>query len=181
MVLLWLAFQRERLVRISGLRYLRALLQEPAFQAPGNSFWVMPTVEDAAANRAWLNTQGFNIGESDCYVAPHYARTGPLEDPALLALLEAKRPQYVLINLGGGVQERLGYYLREALKEKQGAVNQEPGGFDPQVSGLFASVSQGENRGQTPGGQQPATARFQVSARAYCPALICTGAAIALT
>ncbi len=34
---------------------------------------------------------------------------------------------------------------------------------DPQVSGLFASVSQSENRGQTPGGQQPATAKSQVS------------------
>jgi DNA polymerase (family 10) len=34
---------------------------------------------------------------------------------------------------------------------------------DLQVSGFSASVSQSENRGQTPGGQQPATARSQVS------------------
>lgn len=37
-------------------------------------------------------------------------------------------------------------------------------GVDPQVSGLFASVSPSENRGQTPADQQVGTARFQVSA-----------------
>lgn len=36
-------------------------------------------------------------------------------------------------------------------------------GTDPKVSSFFASVSQSENRGQTPGGQQPATARPQPS------------------
>lgn len=40
------------------------------------------------------------------------------------------------------------------------AVSDQP---DPQVSGFSASVSHGENRGQTPGGQQAATARSQVS------------------
>jgi hypothetical protein len=39
-------------------------------------------------------------------------------------------------------------------------------GDTPQVSGLSASVSRSENRGQTPGGQQAATARSQVSAPA---------------
>jgi hypothetical protein len=37
-------------------------------------------------------------------------------------------------------------------------------GVDPQVSGLFASVSPSENRGQTPADQQGGTARSQVSA-----------------
>lgn len=115
MVLLWLAFQRERLVRISGLRFIRALLLEPTFKSPGNSFWVMPTEADAVANCEWLNTQGFTLGEADCHVAPQYARIGPLEDATLLALIERKRPQYVMLNLGGGVQERLGYYLRKNL------------------------------------------------------------------
>jgi DNA excision repair protein ERCC-2 len=41
-----------------------------------------------------------------------------------------------------------------------------PASESPQVSGLSASVSRSENRGQTPGRQQPATARSQVSALA---------------
>jgi tRNA/tmRNA/rRNA uracil-C5-methylase (TrmA/RlmC/RlmD family) len=43
------------------------------------------------------------------------------------------------------------------------AVSDQPDQSDPQVSGLSASVSRSENRGQTPGGQQAATARSQVS------------------
>jgi UDP-N-acetyl-D-mannosaminuronic acid transferase (WecB/TagA/CpsF family) len=120
MVLLWLAFQRERLIRISGLRFIRALLQEPAFKSPGNSFWVMPTPADAVANRDWLNTQGFRLTADDCYLAPQYARVGPLKDEALLALIKERRPQFVMLNLGGGVQERLGFYLRNALLQTEG-------------------------------------------------------------
>jgi UDP-N-acetyl-D-mannosaminuronic acid transferase (WecB/TagA/CpsF family) len=44
-----------------------------------------------------------------------YPRTGRLEDPALLGRIEALRPRFVVICLGGGVQERLGYFLRGRL------------------------------------------------------------------
>jgi N-acetylglucosaminyldiphosphoundecaprenol N-acetyl-beta-D-mannosaminyltransferase len=115
MVLLWRLFRREKLPRYSGLKYIRALLQEPDFRAPGKTFWVMPTPEDAAANLAWLNGQGFALSEADTYVAPLYPRTGTLADPALLATILARQPDYVMLNLGGGVQERLGFHLREAL------------------------------------------------------------------
>jgi len=50
-VLLWLILKRERLPRISGLRYLRALLTFPEFRRAGATFWVMPSAEDARANR----------------------------------------------------------------------------------------------------------------------------------
>ena len=46
-----------------------------------------------------------------CYLAPIY---GPsVEDPALLALIEARRPRHVIIGFGAGAQEKLGWYLRE--------------------------------------------------------------------
>ena len=40
---------------------------------------------------------------------------GLITDPALLSLIEARQPRHVIINLGGGVQERIGYYLRKNL------------------------------------------------------------------
>jgi len=114
MVLLWLLLKRERLPRISGLRYLRALLDRPEFRQSGATFWIMPSAADATANREWLNRQGLEVGPDDCYMAPIYP-PGRLEDPVLLALIEARRPAFVVINLGGGVQERLGYRLRTRL------------------------------------------------------------------
>jgi N-acetylglucosaminyldiphosphoundecaprenol N-acetyl-beta-D-mannosaminyltransferase len=158
MVLLWRFFTREKIIRISGLRYLRALMEDPRFRDSKSILWIMPSKRDEIGNRAWLIEQGLQVGETDCYLAPMYAREGPLADPTLLALIESKRPQFVMINLGGGVQERLGLYLRDALKE---AASKEPGAesSELQVSGLRSQVS-------TP--EAP-----------YRPALICTGAAIA--
>jgi UDP-N-acetyl-D-mannosaminuronic acid transferase (WecB/TagA/CpsF family) len=114
LVLLWLVFKGQALPRISGLRFLRKLLERPEFRQPAASFWIMPTAGGAQANCSWLSANGAPVATDACYVAPLYP-AGPLEDYALLALIEAKRPKFVIISLGGGVQERLGYFLRTHL------------------------------------------------------------------
>ena len=109
-VLLWLFLKRERLPRISGLRYLRALLSFPEFRKIGATYWVMPSAEDAKANCGWLKSQGMEVGADDCYLAPMYP-AGRLQDAELLARIERKRPAFVVLNIRGGVQERLGFFL----------------------------------------------------------------------
>jgi UDP-N-acetyl-D-mannosaminuronic acid transferase (WecB/TagA/CpsF family) len=113
-VILWLILKGERLPRISGLRFLRALLTFPEFRRPGATFWVMPSVEDSRANRDWLNSQGLPVGDDDCYVAPIYP-AGRLRDDALLAQIEKRQPAFVMLNIRGGVQERLGFFLISQL------------------------------------------------------------------
>jgi UDP-N-acetyl-D-mannosaminuronic acid transferase (WecB/TagA/CpsF family) len=39
-----------------------------------------------------------------------------MEDPALLAILRARRPRHILVTIGGGKQERLGLYLKRNLE-----------------------------------------------------------------
>ncbi len=114
LVLLWLATRFERLERISGLRFLRALLEHKPFREPGATFWVMPSAKDSEANLAWLATQGIAVPPANSYLAPHYP-SGALTDSTLLAALEKQRPSYVVLGIGGGVQERLGHYLRRHL------------------------------------------------------------------
>lgn len=114
LVLLWLLRKGKRLERISGLRYLRALVDWPEFQAPEATFWVMPSAPDAEANLAWLNAHGFQLTSADTYLAPRYP-TGRLADPALLATLETRKPAFIVMCVGGGVQERLGHSLRDSL------------------------------------------------------------------
>jgi hypothetical protein len=189
MVLLWRLFTGESLPRISGLRYLRALLEWDEFRAPGASFWVMPSAEDAAANRAWLAGQGITVADEDVYVAPFYPPAGPVSDPALLARIQARRPRFVVICLGGGVQERVGFFLREALKKslkpEGGNLRPETGNLKPETgdlrseSGDLRSES-GNLRAET--GDLTLNGELRtpnVSAAAWRPALICTGAAIA--
>src|SRR5437764_226065 len=54
MVILWMVFKGEFLPRISGLRFMRALLKRPEFREPGETFWIMPTAEDGRVNCEWL-------------------------------------------------------------------------------------------------------------------------------
>jgi len=114
MIVLWRLFQGERLERISGLKLLSALFRAPGRVSPGTSFWIMPSAHEMAANLAWLKAQGHAVPTESCYIAPHYPG-GSLSDHDLLRQIEAQKPAYVLVNLGGGVQERLGLFLRQNL------------------------------------------------------------------
>ncbi len=114
MVLLWKIFTGEVLIRLSGLKLLRGLLSGPELRDLGASFWIMPSEREKEINLAWLQQNGVPVQEENCPVAPMYGK-GPIVDSALLAQVEALRPRYVIINLGGGVQERLGYYLKNHL------------------------------------------------------------------
>lgn len=115
MVILWLGLRLERLPRISGWAFMRALVDRPDFREPGASFWVMPSRDDLEANVAWLRSRGIPVDRANCHVAPVYPARGRLEDPVLLAQIESQRPRYVIICLGGGVQERLGFFLKSRL------------------------------------------------------------------
>src|SRR5580658_5126484 len=42
MVILWNLIQHDNVPKLSGLRYLRALVDREQFRRPGASFWVMP-------------------------------------------------------------------------------------------------------------------------------------------
>ena len=114
MVLLWRAYTGESLPRHSGLKFLRAVLDRPELKRPGAVFWVMPSAEEDARNRAWLVAQGFPVTADDVYLAPHYA-AGPITDGELVRRIEARQPRVVMLAIGGGVQERVGLMLRARL------------------------------------------------------------------
>jgi UDP-N-acetyl-D-mannosaminuronic acid transferase (WecB/TagA/CpsF family) len=114
MVLLWKLFTGQTLHRISGLRLLRSLLASNELRRPGSSHWVMPSKHEMEVNLAWLNQHGCPVTPEQSYVAPFYPK-GPITDPSILSWIEARKPHYIIINIGGGVQERLGFYLKENL------------------------------------------------------------------
>lgn len=119
MVLLWRLLKGRRMRRVSGLHFLWELFKRERVKEPGQIYWVHPDAEQAAVNQAWLRDGGFAVDGQGHYVAPMYPKAD-LEDPALFASLTATRPQVVILCLGGGVQERLGWWLREQYREAGG-------------------------------------------------------------
>jgi N-acetylglucosaminyldiphosphoundecaprenol N-acetyl-beta-D-mannosaminyltransferase len=113
MVILWNLFERDSIRRVSGLTYLRELLRQPEVQEPGNTVWVMAGPASASKNLQWLGTQDIEVPDEYVYEAPIYGES--IEDQDLLDKLQKLRPRHVVLTVGGGTQERLGYYLKHNL------------------------------------------------------------------
>src|ERR1035441_7974312 len=64
MVVLWNLIQGDGIPKLSGIMYLRALIERAEFRRPGASFWVMPTPRSANRNVAWLRGKGIQIGRA---------------------------------------------------------------------------------------------------------------------
>jgi len=138
MVLLWRMLRGRTIARISGLKYLRILLADPRLRERGSIFLVLPHQSSLEKALAWLRGEGFEIASDDCYLAPDYSvgqalppagteqrqpgmvalqitKSPGIEDQDLVSIIESRKPKHIIIGIGGGVQEKLGFYLREHL------------------------------------------------------------------
>ena len=113
MILLCRLLRREKIGRISGLKYLKHLLRKLKGERAGEVFWVLPSERARQKLFKWSRREPFPTASKNCYVAPRYSLE--IEDRNLLRLLEQRRPAHVIIAIGSGAQEKLGYYLRENL------------------------------------------------------------------
>jgi UDP-N-acetyl-D-mannosaminuronic acid transferase (WecB/TagA/CpsF family) len=113
MVIVWNRLQGDSISRLSGLEYLRELLQQPDIREPGNCIWIMASPVSATRNLSWLASQGVAVPDECVYMAPMYGEE--ISDAPLLELLERVRPRHVIVTVGGGTQERLGLYLKRNL------------------------------------------------------------------
>lgn len=113
MVLSWNLLERTHITRLSGLNYLRRLLEVPEVRRPGNTFWIMAGPASAKRNLDWLARMGIEVADNCVYHAPMYSAT--IDDSNLIQILNQLRPRHVVVTVGGGTQEPLGIYLKRNL------------------------------------------------------------------
>jgi N-acetylglucosaminyldiphosphoundecaprenol N-acetyl-beta-D-mannosaminyltransferase len=113
MVLLWNLIQRQNITRTSGLEYLKLLIAHPKFLS-SSTLWIMPSEKSRDKNLTWLNSRNVPATPADCYIAPTYHATN-VTDESLLTVIQSRRPQQIIIALGGGTQEKLGHYIKRSL------------------------------------------------------------------
>lgn len=113
MVLLWRFLGHRKIARLSGLTYLKGLLESSALRGTRQSFWIMPSDSAQRKALAWLVEEGFNVDLDDFYVAPRYGAI--VSDRELLDKIERHKAKHIIIAIGGGPQEKLGRCLRDNL------------------------------------------------------------------
>lgn len=114
MVNLWRLTHLKNMKILSGQRFLYKFIRDEELELSGNLFLVDPNSEESKSNRKFLGKYNIFIEPSLQYVAPFYSKSDIFDDK-LLNILENSKPKFILINLGGGVQERLGLFLRNNL------------------------------------------------------------------
>jgi len=113
MVLLLRLFRCETVHRISGFKYLKHLLTTLKGAGKTEVIWVLPTEDARQKLLDWSRRDMFPVESDKCYVSPRYG--SDVEDRNLLSLIDQQRPVHVIVAIGSGAQEKLGYYLRENL------------------------------------------------------------------
>lgn len=113
--LLLLALKGISVRKMSGLDFLRFFLRDVGQLEPGAVFLIDPAAADSEANRKLVAQHGYALEATHQYVAPMYP-DGEISDPHLVRVLGELRPRYIILNLGGGVQERLAIHLSANLE-----------------------------------------------------------------
>jgi N-acetylglucosaminyldiphosphoundecaprenol N-acetyl-beta-D-mannosaminyltransferase len=116
MVLVWNIFFKEKISKISGLKLFNYFLTQVKSNLVKNVFLINPSDLDGQLNVDLLQSYGLDINEKSSYTAPFYKNK--IEDFDLIHLLETQKPKWVLINIGGGTQEKLGLFLKNKLSYK---------------------------------------------------------------
>ena len=121
MVLLLRILKGIKINKFSGYEFLKHFFKEKFNK--NDIFLIDPNEEESNINNAYLNEIGIPIENHYHYVAPIYGN-GKIEDKILLDKLNSldETPKYIMINLGSGVQEPLGYYLKQKLHFNPGII-----------------------------------------------------------
>jgi UDP-N-acetyl-D-mannosaminuronic acid transferase (WecB/TagA/CpsF family) len=117
MALVWNKISKSKVKRVSGLGFLNTFVVLYPKHQDQKLFLVNPTLNEQEANVAYFNSIGVQISETYNYLAPMYAKNA-ITDPILLKNLEDLKPHFIMLNIGGGVQEVLGCWLKQNLSYK---------------------------------------------------------------
>ena len=114
-VLLLKIFKNINVIKFSGYKFLSLFFDYLKRNNKKKIFLIDPNIKFSKSNKLYL--QNLGIKKINNYLAPKY-NTKNLNDKKLLRLIEKIKPNFILINIGGGVQEVLGLYLKKKLKLK---------------------------------------------------------------
>jgi UDP-N-acetyl-D-mannosaminuronic acid transferase (WecB/TagA/CpsF family) len=116
MILIWRFISGQKLNKISGLEFIDYFISRSDDIKMTRLLLVNPSKEDGEINKKYLINRGFLDENIINYSAPFYKND--VKDYSLLELCDTIQPKWIMINIGGGTQEKLGLFLKTNLSLK---------------------------------------------------------------
>ncbi|WP_440656846.1 WecB/TagA/CpsF family glycosyltransferase [Candidatus Pelagibacter sp. HIMB1509] len=116
LVILFKIFKNLNINKFSGYKFLKFLFKKIKQQKP-KIFLVDPNKNFSLNNFKYLMRLGIKKNNIKNYVCPIY-KSRHIEDKHLLKQIKKFKPSIIVINIGGGTQEVLGFYLKKKLNHK---------------------------------------------------------------
>lgn len=112
---LLLLLKGKKVKKYSGLKFLRDFLNDYKTEnSEKKIFLVNPSIEEQKLNIDYLKKKNIVVNQDYNHVAPDYSKKG-FNDKMLFEKLNRVKPKYIILNIGGGIQEVLGYELKKKL------------------------------------------------------------------
>ena len=108
-------FKKLKVKKLSGYLFLKLLLENKEIKNK-KFFLINPTLAESKKNYQLLRSKGFY--KQKFYVAPMYNLSN-YKDLKIINLLNLLNPDFIIINLGGGIQEPIAEFLRQRLRKKK--------------------------------------------------------------
>ena len=114
-VLLLRIFKNVKVSKFSGYEFLFVFLDFLKLNKNKSIFCIDPNINNSKSNKKFLKKLGLKKIYS--YIAPKYNPKN-LSDKKLIKQINKTKPDFVLTNIGGGIQEILAFELNKKLKRK---------------------------------------------------------------
>jgi N-acetylglucosaminyldiphosphoundecaprenol N-acetyl-beta-D-mannosaminyltransferase len=116
-VLLLKYFKKIDVNKFSGYLFIKLFLEYIKKNNNKKLFLVDPNIRLSVSNTKLFNKLGVSKKNINNYIAPHYDSKS-ISDKRLLNIVKNIKPDYILLNIGGGTQEILGLYLKDNINFK---------------------------------------------------------------
>ena len=107
-------FKKKKITKFSGYLFLYKFLKKNNLKKK-KLLLINPTINESLKNKKLFKNNSFS--NIFCYVAPYYTKS-TIEDKELLIIINKYKPTFIIINLGGEIQEILAIYLKNKLNYK---------------------------------------------------------------
>ena len=116
-VLLLKILKNISVTKLSGYLFFTHLIKHLQRKKFKKLLSIDPNNKFSKNNNNFFLKKGLNNNKIIHYIAPKY-NTLKLFDLKLIRFIKKNKPDYIIINIGGGVQEILGYYLKRKFNNK---------------------------------------------------------------